>query len=158
MAVELLQPKFPVKLEVIKESLQKVKLPGRIQVIQGDVTKIFDVSHNPAAAEFLAVWLTENPCDGKTRAVFSMLADKDIVQTIWVMKNLIDEWFVAPLSGPRAASQGVLEYCFRKASVSKVNFYPQITDAYPAAMKKSKSADCVVVFGSFHTVAEVQNT
>lgn len=154
MAIELLQEKLPVKPDTIRQALAQITLPGRIQVVPGDVTKIYDVSHNPAAAEFLATWLRNNECQGKTYAVFSMLADKDIVQTIWIMKDLIDEWFTAPLAGPRAASTSMMEYCFRKANVHSANFYLSIADAHTAAIAKARPMDRIVVFGSFHTVAE----
>lgn len=154
MLVELLQNKLPVSVSQIHGALASVSLRGRIQVIPGDITKIFDVSHNPASAEFLAKWMLENPNNNKTRAVFSMLADKDILSTINVLKDLIDEWHIAPLKGPRAASIEMLEECFHKANIKPVS-YATIFNAYEAALKQSEFNDRVVVFGSFHTVSEI---
>lgn len=155
MAVELLQNKLPVKQDAIEKALKTVSLTGRIQIFTGDVLKIFDVSHNPTAVLFLANYLKNHPVNGKTRAVFSMLADKDIVGTLWVIKNAIDEWYTAPLGGDRAASKQVLEYCFRKVNFANVNFYDSLEEAYKEAEKNSQKGDRIVVFGSFHTVAEI---
>lgn len=155
MAVEVLQSKLPVKRDAIETALQIVTLPGRLQVIEGEINQIFDVSHNPAAVEFLVTYLKKHPCSGKTRAVFSMLADKDIHGTLWVIKDFIDEWYIAPLTSERAASIKVLEYCFRKTGIE--TFYPcdTVLNAYQAALKNSQKGDRIIVFGSFHTVAEV---
>jgi len=157
MTIELIQEKLPVKRAAIDVGLAEVDLPGRIQVIQGEITQIFDVSHNPAAAEFLAHYLQQHKCAGKTHAVFSMLADKDILGTLYVMRNCIDEWYIAPLSGERGSSLSVLEYCFRTAQIKSVNFYPEIKNAYETALAIAQSNDRIVVFGSFHTVAEASS-
>lgn len=157
MAVELLQKKRPVSREAIDRGLTNVRLTGRIQIVEGDITRIFDVSHNPAAAEFLVEKLEKKPCKGKTRAVFSMLADKDIVSTLLVMNKLIDEWFIAPLPVPRGASIDYLAECFRKAGIQAVSTFKTINAAYESAMNESKTGDSVIIFGSFHTVAATFN-
>lgn len=155
-AVELLQPLLPVKREAIDAALQKVRLPGRLQLVPGDVPEILDVSHNPAAVEFLAHYLQQNPCTGKTHAVFSMLVDKDIVSTLLTIQHLINSWHVAPLIGERSASEEVLAYCFRRNKIDNVTFYPSIKQAKAAACQQVQAGDQIVVFGSFHTVSEAQ--
>lgn len=155
MTVEILQEKLPVRRIAIDQALKQVELPGRIQIIPGKITQIFDVSHNPAAAEFLAKKLQVIPCTGKTRAVFSMLVDKDIVGTIQVMKNLIDDWYIAALPVKRATALTMLLETFHKAKVTKVKSHPDIVRAYQCALEDSEEGDRVIVFGSFYTVAGV---
>lgn len=164
MAIELLQKKLPVPRSAIELALTKVTLPGRIQVIPGDMPRIFDVSHNPAAVELLARYLRKNPCTGKTYAVFSMLGDKDIVEAIRSIQDAIDYWYVAPLATERAASHAVLTYAFRKLKITNVDFYPSISSASKAAEQQATRdagnssqgrENRVIVFGSFHTVSEV---
>lgn len=154
MAIELMQPLLSVDRHAIDAGLKNVDLPGRIQVTSGDVTHIADVSHNPAAALFLADYLKQHPAPGKTRAVFSMLSDKDIIATLHAMRDYIDEWYIAPLACDRASSLAVLEYCFRTVKIDEIHSYQAIKDANHAAMSASKTGDRIVVFGSFHTVAE----
>src|SRR5262249_21336659 len=101
--VTLLQNRLLVKREAIDQGLRNVNLPFRIQIIQGQVTEIYDVSHNPAAVKFLSDRLDE--CKGKTFAVFSMLQDKDIVGSIQNIQEKVDVWYVAPLQTKRAASR-----------------------------------------------------
>jgi dihydrofolate synthase/folylpolyglutamate synthase len=155
MAIDLMQTQLPVSYEHIVQGLETVTLPGRIQVVPGDITQIFDVSHNPHAAEFLANWLQQNKVKNKTRAVFSMLADKDIVGTLTVMKEWIDEWHIAPLQCPRAASLDQLTKAFNSAGIETVQNYSDIQTAHNAALQTSQQNELIVIFGSFHTVAEV---
>lgn len=154
--IDLLQSKLPVSRTAIDQALKTVTLPGRLQVIPGEVTKILDVSHNPAAAEWLANFLSDHPITGKTRAVFSMLADKDISSTISIMKPYIDEWFVAPLTADRAASIQQLQQAFQTASIQTVNFHSSIPTAFLCAEENSISGDRIVIFGSFYTVAALR--
>jgi dihydrofolate synthase/folylpolyglutamate synthase len=155
MAIELMQPQLPVTREAIDRGLQTVQLPGRLQVISGDIVQIFDVSHNPAAAEFLAEALAKRSIRGKTLAVFSMLADKDILGTLLVMKEWVDEWYVGALSAKRAATIPALEDAFASADISAVHTYSSVKEAYVAAMHAATTDDLVVVFGSFYTVGAV---
>jgi len=152
--VELLQDQLPVTKKAINQGLIKATLPGRLQVIPGKITHLFDVSHNPAAAEWLAKWLQKNPIQGKTQAVFSMLADKDIVTTLLVTKEVIDNWFIAPINEPRGASLDLLNDSFQKADVV-VHSHRSLAEAYQAAVKSSKIGDRIIIFGSFRTVAQV---
>ncbi len=156
MVIELLQEKLLIQRDAIELGLRKAKLPGRIQVSSGeDVTRILDVSHNPAAVEMLVSYLSKTACSGKTYGVFSMLVDKDIVETIRVAEAVVDYWYVAPLNSERKASLEVLADCFRKLNLTNVTFYGSIKEAEWAAMQQANSNDRLVVFGSFRTVAEL---
>jgi dihydrofolate synthase/folylpolyglutamate synthase len=155
MAIELLQDRLPVARVAIDQAFVTVTLPGRMEVIAGDVVQVFDVSHNPAAAELLAEKLKTLPCAGKTLAVFSMLADKDIVGTVQVIKDRVDDWYIAALQAKRGTPIDILEESLAKADVKNAKSYQDVMHAYQAAMDEAKTGDRVVVFGSFYTVAAV---
>jgi dihydrofolate synthase/folylpolyglutamate synthase len=155
MVVELMQSQLPVTQAVIMNALREVHLPGRLQIFPGEITKIFDVSHNPASAAFLKKTLEAQACEGKTRAVFSMLVDKDILTTLQIMKSSIQEWYVAPLNVKRAASLLQLEEAFKSAGIEEIKTFATIAEAYQSSLQASKAKDRLVVFGSFHTVADV---
>lgn len=158
MVIELMQDTLTVTQEAIEKALATVSLPGRIQVIKGDITRILDVSHNPAAADWLANYLRRahrRTHSKKIRAVFSMLADKDILSTLLVMRDCIDEWYIGPLAAERGASLSTLEKSFQLACIQATHSYESIRQAYEAALKASRAGDTVVVFGSFYTVAAI---
>jgi dihydrofolate synthase/folylpolyglutamate synthase len=158
MGVHLLQKYLPVSMDAIHHALKKVVLPGRIQVIPGDIPKILDVSHNPAAVEQLSKYLLKNPIKGKTHAVFSMLADKDVSGTIEVIEKHIDRWHIAPLHVPRGMSTGLLRNIFQKTNIAFWEIYESIDQAYENILGQVSKNDRIVIFGSFHTVAEVYKT
>lgn len=154
MGIELLTKKLPVSRGAIETGLKNVMLPGRIQVIRkNNITRILDVSHNPAAVEMLVKYLEKNPFESKTHAVFSMLADKDIIETVRVIQAHVDHWYVAPIVSARAASMELLKDCFKKLNIQNVSFFQSIKTAEQYA--SASGCDRLLVFGSFHTVAEV---
>lgn len=152
MAIELLQDRLSVSEESIRTGLSNVKLKGRIEQRSLKPSIIFDVSHNPDAAAFLAKWLKEHPVAGNTRAVFSMLSDKDIAATIESIKAEIDEWFIAELDCKRRAAIYQLTESLQQAGVSAVTVSKNIAEAYQSALQKTQREDRIIVFGSFHTV------
>lgn len=153
-AVELLQARLPVSVTQIQLGIQHAKLPGRLEVFPGDVTEIRDVSHNIDSVGWLSQKLSSMPCSGKTYAVFSMLADKDIQGCVALIKHQIDEWFVAPLAVKRGASLARLKEVFQQEAIDGVNYFDSIKLAYDSAKQQSIKNDRIVVFGSFHTLGE----
>jgi dihydrofolate synthase / folylpolyglutamate synthase len=157
MAVTLLQKCLPVKRAAIDQGLAKVQLTGRIQIIPGAITEIFDVAHNPHAFAYLASRLQELPQAAHTHVVFSMLADKDIVESILAIQEQVTTWAVAPLACTRGANKETLEQAFAHAGIQAVSFFPTIKQAYLHTKNKALAGDRIIVAGSFHTVAEVFN-
>jgi dihydrofolate synthase/folylpolyglutamate synthase len=150
-----LQSQLPVTRAAIDNGLKQVSLPGRIQIFNGPVTEIYDVSHNPAAIAYLSQHLNTLSCIGKTHAVFSMLADKDLIGSLQAIRHLIDVWYTAPLTVKRAASKAALTEAFQHIEINNVVFFSSIQEAYDAAKRNAHKNDRIIVFGSFHTVADV---
>lgn len=155
MIITLLQKQLPVARNAMDKGLLAVTLPGRIQIIHANVMEIYDVSHNPDAIAMLAKRLDDITCAGKTIAVFSMLADKDIATSIKTIRDKMDLWHAAPLTAKRAATQGTLAAAFYQAEINHVTFFATIQAAYQSAVNMAERGDRIIVFGSFHTVADV---
>lgn len=153
MAIQTLADSLPVTRQAIDVGLQKVHVPGRIQVIPGVVTEIYDVSHNEASVSLLAAKLTQMKVKGKMIAVFSMLDDKDIAACVSIIAPNIEKWYVAELNTPRAASIEKIKAVFQQLTIP-INVAPSIKVALNCARENSIAGDCIVVFGSFHTIAE----
>jgi dihydrofolate synthase/folylpolyglutamate synthase len=154
MAVELLAARLPVCQEDVQAGLLAVMLPGRFQVVPGPITSIFDVGHNPHAARELARNLRATATGGRTLAVVGMLADKDAQGVASTLNSSIDEWFVADLGGARSRSAENLLAELTLGGVVNVRAWGSVEQAYRAALAQAQAGDRVVVFGSFHTVAE----
>ncbi|CNJ81678.1 bifunctional folylpolyglutamate synthase/ dihydrofolate synthase [Yersinia aldovae] len=141
---------LPLSDEVIRQGLMAASLPGRFQIVSEQPLLILDVAHNPHAARYLTDKLAHLPKRGKVRAVVGMLSDKDIGGTLACLSEQVDEWYCAPLEGPRGATaQQLADHLMVSRQFSDV------ATAWRQAMQDSERQDVVIVCGSFHTVAHV---
>ena len=139
-----------VSEQAIRDGIERAILPGRFQIVSESPRVIFDVAHNPHAAEYLTGRLKKLVKSGRVLAVIGMLHDKDIAGTLAWLKSVVDVWYCAPLEGPRGATaEQLLEH------LGKGNAYDSVAQAWSAALAEAKPEDTVLVCGSFHTVAHV---
>jgi dihydrofolate synthase/folylpolyglutamate synthase len=155
MAVEILQPRLPVSLAQVRLGLLSVRLAGRFQLIPGEVTHIYDVAHNPAAAQQLATTLKTAHISGALHAVFSALADKDIAGIVAPLCALVTRWYLAPLAAQRGASLELIAEAVRSVCPqAQIMQFPALAQAYAEANMQAVPGDTVLVYGSFYTVAQ----
>lgn len=153
--LECLSERLPLDIGAIKRGLLRVRHPGRFQVLPGRPVTVLDVGHNPHAARALRSSLIALPYAEKRIAVFSMLADKDIDAVLEIIKDQFDCWLIAPLALPRGMTVQALQEKFIQHNIAAVTAYPDVKEAYQAALSEAGENDRIVVFGSFHTVAEI---
>jgi dihydrofolate synthase/folylpolyglutamate synthase len=155
LAVQQLSPTLPVSLAAICQGLEKVKLVGRFQLIDGKIPLLLDVGHNPEAVKTLAEYLREHCQQQRIRALFSMMKDKDIKSVLELMSPLVYDWFFAPLTNPRAANETQMRAIFEQCGIADVNFgFRTFTEAFAAAKSQSQEGDLLLVFGSFFLVSD----
>lgn len=141
--------------KAIYEGIQQASLIGRYQKIKNGVSHVLDVAHNPESAQYLANKLQEDPVAGKTIAVFAMLADKDCRQVVEILKNSIDEWYVAGIDVARGQTAIELETILKLTGIKKIHTFDAIEQAYKAAKSVATLQDRILVCGSFYTVGAV---
>ncbi|HHD2709598.1 TPA: bifunctional tetrahydrofolate synthase/dihydrofolate synthase [Klebsiella oxytoca] len=139
-----------VKEQAMRDGIQNAMLPGRFQIISEAPRTILDVAHNPHAAAYLAGRLKTLSKTGRVLAVVGMLHVKDIAGTLANLQAEVDDWYCAPLEGPRGATAEQLLEHLRAGKV-----YTSVAQAWHAAMADARPEDTVLVCGSFHTVAHV---
>lgn len=158
-ALEALQDRLPVSQGHVKRGLLEVEWPGRMQVLPGRPVVVLDVAHNPHAARALDDALATMGFHQNTFAVFGMLKDKDIDSIIDILKDRIDFWFIAGLevvAGERGAPAQLLASKLEAHGLAgKYAQHLNIAGAYAAARDRAGDNDRILVFGSFHTVAEI---
>jgi dihydrofolate synthase/folylpolyglutamate synthase len=142
----------PVDEHEIIQGLKNASLLGRFQSIGGKPKQILDVAHNPHSARAMADNLRQQPCEGKTRAVLAMLADKDIPAVMSCLSDLVDQWYLASLNVPRGATALQLRAAL---DGQDSHIFDNVVSAHRAALNEANPEDRIVVFGSFYTVAEV---
>ena len=155
-ALDEVKDRLPVSMHAIRMGLATVALAGRFQVLPGRPAVVLDVAHNPHAARALAGSLGAHAGFRRTAAVFAMLADKDIRGVIDAVKAEVDAWYVASLDVPRGATGTVVAELLASHDAGKsVRVFDSPTDAYRSACEAAGEDDRILVFGSFHTVAEI---
>ena len=151
----LLQARLPVSGGAVRDGLLAVALPGRFQVLPGRPTVVLDVAHNPHAAQVLSEAARAMGYHAETRAVFGMLADKDVAGVVAATKGTFDRWHVATLPGPRGATAAAVAATLERAGVAPaaIRCHDDVAAAWRAAREGAGEADRIIVFGSFLTVA-----
>jgi dihydrofolate synthase/folylpolyglutamate synthase len=152
-AVRELSVRLPLSRDAIERGLGAARLPGRFQrcVDAAGVEWVFDVAHNPAAAEVLAANLAKYPVAGRTLAVCGMLGDKDVTAVIATLAGRVDQWIAATTDGPRGLDDRTLAARAAAAGIAMAAG-GSVREAMPLAARAARAGDRVVVFGSFHTV------
>jgi len=136
----------------VARGIENMLLPGRLQRLEGPVPWILDLAHNVQGAQMLADSLGAEVFAGRTRAVFGMLADKDVGGVADVMRPLVDQWLVCGLPGARGSSAEETAAQVAAAGADDIHICSSVDDACRLAAARSRPGDRIVVFGSFHIV------
>ena len=160
-STQILTSSLPVDSINIKKGITKAQIKGRIDRhnISG-IEWLFDVAHNPASTKILAEELEFISKKGKIIAIFSMMKDKDIEQSVTYLAPYIDEWHIAPLDGDRGtSSQDIVKTISKKGVFLDTLFlcHDTIDLAYSSVITSARKDDLVVVFGSFRIVSPVMH-
>lgn len=135
------------------DALANVRVPARMQRLAGPPEVIVDVAHNLQAARALAAWLQATPASGRTLAVFSALADKDIAGLAGVLGAQIKHWYCCGIhdAGARGLDGNEVQRRVLEAlPTAYCSAYVDPPAALAAARAHADLADRIVVFGSFH--------
>ncbi len=140
----------------LREGVAVAALPGRLQRLQrGGVEIVLDVGHNPQAARELAVWAAAQPSRGRTLAVFSALADKDVAGLAAPLAPSVAHWFLAGLRDRSERGLDVRTLAQRLGDglgPARSSLHEDVPAALAAALAAASAGDRVLVFGSFFTV------
>ena len=143
----------------IEQGITGASLRGRLEVIGDSPRRILDVAHNPAAARAVARTLARdsarNPAQ-RILVVLAMLESKDVEGVAKELEVISHAWYLADLNVDGGLTAQVLAQRLQATATKKsVSQYDSVTVAYRQALADASVDDCVLVCGSFHTVAEV---
>lgn len=156
---------FQINGKLLQTALNKVRITGRQQWLNTEIPIVLDVGHNPHAAAALCQTL-QNYRDQQTsnarltiHCVVAMLSDKAVEETLIELLPVVDRWYPAEISGPRAlpakamaqqlTEMGAWVDAIGRGAASTLNhLYDHLQ---PSCYKN----DLILVFGSFYTVADV---
>ncbi|WP_338457676.1 MULTISPECIES: bifunctional tetrahydrofolate synthase/dihydrofolate synthase [Methylococcus] len=153
--IEAIRPRLPVPEAAVRAGLASVHLPGRFQILEGGPTVLLDVAHNPHAVHVLTEFLRQFKQGRPVHAVFAMMRDKDIRGVVECIRDLVDDWYLAPLQLPRAATPEILLPVFSALGVSRVQQgFADAAEAFARVRRNAENESIILVFGSFFLVAE----
>jgi dihydrofolate synthase / folylpolyglutamate synthase len=149
--------KLPITQLQLSAAMRNVKILGRQQIINDSVTTIYDVAHNPQAAQNLADFITNLKPTTTVRAVFSALSDKDLGGLIRPLCKVVHDWYPAIMQNKRAANEALLNAAFHAEMDRFFKCFSDPVTAYRAALNDSKDGDLIIVFGSFVIVSAIMS-
>jgi len=152
--LEQLDARLPVDQQAVRSGLIGVQLAGRFQFLAGEIEIVLDVAHNPESVAVLLGNLKTLPVRGRTRAVFSLLDDKDIGMMLELLRSQVDDWYIAPLDVARAMPCSRLYNELQNAGASHITVCESVAAACQRAKAEALAGDRIVVCGSFYTVAD----
>ncbi|MEM1080627.1 MAG: Mur ligase family protein, partial [Pseudomonadota bacterium] len=129
-AVLELQSSCPVSDVQIRIGAARTRLPGRFEQVLDEPPCYIDVAHNLASVR--ALRSTLQGYLGRTLAVFAALDDKPVARIVMSLNDVIDQWYVAGLPGPRGRSSeqtlAGLQHAAVKGEVIAVKSVPEAID------------------------------
>jgi dihydrofolate synthase/folylpolyglutamate synthase len=151
--VESLSAVLPVPDAALAAGIARAYLRGRLERHSvAEVEWVFDVGHNPAAADRLAASLGLLPPAARTLVVFAAMRDKDLAGVVQPLVAMAAGWFVAQASADRGATGEELATLLASLAAPHVVVAADVVAAVAAARAAAQPKDRVVVYGSFVTV------
>jgi len=153
-----------LKNQKVIRAVQNTQLKARFQIVdlgdRGEV--IFDLTHNPAGAEFFVQQLQQHfhlkNSVGVVTGLFGVMADKDIRGTLKPLMPIVDNWLLCDIDSERAEKATILKKILADLATASpksvsVGGFNAVDLALVEYLKHAKENDCLLVFGSFYTVA-----
>jgi dihydrofolate synthase / folylpolyglutamate synthase len=148
--------RLPLDDAALSAGLRNARPPGRLHIVAEHPEVVLDVAHNPEAAVALSDWLGVHP--KTTRAVFSVLADKDAIEIVKTLKPYIAHWHVCGLTAqsPRGQRAEALSQQLLGAFADlPISLHATAGEALAAARAAAAIDERVLAFGSFYLIAEL---
>ncbi|HGM5880040.1 MAG: bifunctional tetrahydrofolate synthase/dihydrofolate synthase [Stenotrophomonas maltophilia] len=144
----------PVPRAAWAAGIAAARIAGRMQAFERDGVQIrVDVGHNPQAAGQLARALKAEVVPGRTLAVYAALQDKDAVGVVQALQDVVGEWTLAGLDGPRGQDATQLQARLAGTVAASAALAGSVEQALAQVLAQAGRGDRVLVFGSFHTAA-----
>ena len=146
---------LPISPSSVKEGLSHVVeltgLMGRWQTIREHPTVICDTGHNVGGWQYLSQQIKSQPCKN-LHIVFGMVDDKDI-DTVMNMLPTNATYYFTQAKTKRAIPANIVEEKGKEHHL-KGYVFPQVADAYKAALHHANEDDFIFVGGSSYIVAD----
>ncbi|MCA1567990.1 MAG: bifunctional folylpolyglutamate synthase/dihydrofolate synthase [Acidobacteria bacterium] len=148
---------FPITRAAVVEGLETAEHAGRLELIAGQPSLLFDGAHNAAGARALRDYLDEF-ARAPVTLVFGAMRDKDLGEIAATIFPAADKLILTRPTNPRAAT---LDALASLAATRDVNRPPILTEtpagALRAAVECTPPGGIICVTGSLYLVGEVKS-
>jgi dihydrofolate synthase/folylpolyglutamate synthase len=148
---------FPITRPHIIEGLETARHPGRLELIDGNPSLLFDGAHNAAGARALRDYLDEFVAAPVT-LVFGAMRDKDLDEIAATLFPAAGELIFTRPTNPRAAT---LDALARLAAAQRIGRPPILFESPAAALRVAEACTppegIVCVTGSLYLVGEIRS-
>lgn len=173
--LQVLQNKgFGVEEQLIREGLEAVKWPGRMEYFEllypesdgqtGETHKnskllryLLDGAHNPDGVKNMSQTLEENFSYGRLVGVWGAMSDKDMEATLGVIAPLMDELIITQPDGERSAMPEQICNCLPEEQKTKARCIVEVEKALEEAQQEAGEEDLIVVGGSLYLIGAVRH-
>jgi len=139
----------------VREGLQTVQWPGRLEVISQKPFVIIDGAHNIMAIRELTNYL-ENTLNGRPLTlIVAVLDDKPFKKMLIPIIQMAEKVVITQPKIERSLDPEVLRD-FITPYVKNVQIIPDVVEAYTETLKQSKPKDAICATGSLYLVGEVK--
>lgn len=141
-----------LKQEIIQKGIHQMNLSGRFQVVSlNNKTAIFDVGHNPHAANFICKAIKKYFKDEPICFVVGIMKDKEYKKMIKYYSSVANHIIFTTPQTTRAALAEILAGNIQDEK--KRSICNPVSEAFIKAMEREEKVICIT--GSFYTVGEV---
>ncbi|MDI6892191.1 MAG: folylpolyglutamate synthase/dihydrofolate synthase family protein [Actinomycetota bacterium] len=148
--------KGTLSLDGLRRGLERVRCPGRLEIIVKFPTVVLDGAHNPSGAAELARALKSEFSCNNLILVLAILGDKDIDGILKELVPLASLVILSENQSYRSASVNVL---MEKLAKFSSNFIcePDLFKAIEVAIERAGEGDLICITGSLYTVGEARD-
>lgn len=149
--------RWGVDSTLLRDAIDAVRLPGRLESAAADRRVLIDVGHNSHAAQAVAIAL-QSGAISKLDCVLGMLRDKDAIAVTRALVGCVDDWYCAGLQGARGRSgEQLAAEVATVCGAARTRSFANVGEALHAALEAAGPSDRILVFGSFVTAAQAYN-
>ncbi len=152
-------PQIPIPEWAIREGLEQVSWPGRLERLRRHPLILCDGAHNPAAAECLKIYLQRKISEQRGRRlilVVGMMQDKNLTVFLNTLTPLADVVILTQINYPRSATVHDLKEALRVID-SPLYERDSPRTAIDLAMDLASENDLICITGSLFLVGSVKS-
>ncbi|MBT6347498.1 MAG: hypothetical protein HOJ49_12260, partial [Nitrospina sp.] len=136
----------------LREGLEKVSWPGRLEVIFTQPTVVLDCAHNEASVRNMTIELRKNFTFSRCFIVLGIMKDKNIDDVLKILSQLGDQFYLVPVNPPRGEDPVKLAEKLNHYNKSS-QIFSNVSKALYAVKQIAQQNDLVCVTGSIYLVA-----